>query len=64
MKKKSFALFVYLFICMGIFAQSQPGEFHKWAVSPPMGWNSYDCFGAAVNEAEVKGNADIMAAHL
>ena len=64
MKKKSFALFVYLFICMGIFAQNQPREFHKWAVSPPMGWNSYDCFGAAVNEAEVKGNADIMAAHL
>lgn len=32
--------------------------------SPPMGWNSYNCFGAAVNEAEVKGNADIMAAHL
>jgi len=64
MKKKSFALFVYLFVCMGIFAQNQPREFHKWAVSPPMGWNSYDCFGAAVNEAEVKGNADIMAAHL
>ncbi len=31
---------------------------------PPMGWNSWDCFGAAVNEAQVKQNADYMAAHL
>jgi hypothetical protein len=44
--------------------QSDLKEFHKWAQTPPMGWNSYDCFGAAVNEAEIKGNADIMAAHL
>jgi alpha-galactosidase len=57
-------LAVYLFVCMGVFCQNQPMEFHKWALRPPMGWNSYDCFGAAVNEAEVKGNADIMAAHL
>jgi len=35
-----------------------------WAEHPPMGWNSYDCFGAAVNEMEIKGNADMMAAHL
>ena len=31
------------------------------AQTPPMGWNSYDCFGAAVLESEVKGNADVMA---
>jgi alpha-galactosidase len=39
-------------------------EFYKWADRPPMGWNSYDCFGATVNEEEVRGNADMMAAHL
>ena len=44
--------------------QTYQKEFHRWAESPPMGWNSYNCFGAAVNEAEVKGNAEIMAAHL
>jgi len=25
-------------------------EFHKWAEKPPMGWNSYDCFVAAVDD--------------
>jgi len=31
------------------------------AQTPPMGWNSYDCFGTAVLESDVKGNADVMA---
>ena len=34
------------------------------AKTPPMGWNSYNCFGATVTEAEVKANADFMAQHL
>lgn len=29
-----------------------------------MGWNSWDCFGPTVVEAEVKANADYMAEHL
>ncbi|WP_225352413.1 hypothetical protein [Lacticaseibacillus nasuensis] len=29
-----------------------------------MGWNSWDCFGASVTEAEVLANARYMAAHL
>jgi hypothetical protein len=36
----------------------------EWAKTPPMGWNSYDCFGAAVNEDEVKGNAKMLEVHL
>ena len=31
---------------------------------PPMGWNSWDCYGAAVTEADVRRNAQYMAAHL
>ncbi|WNJ19142.1 glycoside hydrolase family 27 protein [Pontibacter sp. G13] len=31
------------------------------APRPPMGWNSYNCYGAAVQESEVKANADYMA---
>ncbi|WP_274365404.1 glycoside hydrolase family 27 protein [Paenibacillus thermotolerans] len=34
------------------------------APTPPMGWNSWDCYGAAVTEAEVRGNAEYMANHL
>ncbi len=30
----------------------------------PLGWNSWDCYGAAVNEDTVKKNADFMAKHL
>ncbi|MBS1565116.1 MAG: alpha-galactosidase, partial [Bacteroidetes bacterium] len=29
-----------------------------------MGWNSYNCYGSAVHEDEVKANADYMAQHL
>lgn len=31
---------------------------------PPMGWNSWDCYGASVTENEIKNNADYMAKHL
>ena len=34
------------------------------ALTPPMGWNSWDCFGAAVNEAQVLANAHYVAEHL
>jgi alpha-galactosidase len=39
-------------------------SFYQWADTPPMGWNSWDCFGPTVTEDEVKANADYMAAHL
>ncbi|MFG1910778.1 glycoside hydrolase family 27 protein [Kribbella sp. NPDC048928] len=29
-------------------------------VTPPMGWNSWDCFGTTVTEAEVLANAQVM----
>jgi alpha-galactosidase len=34
------------------------------AQTPPMGWNSYNCFGSAVHEDEVKANADYVATNL
>lgn len=30
------------------------------AQTPPMGWNSWDCYGASVTEAKLKGNADYL----
>lgn len=33
-------------------------------ISPYMGWNSWDCYGAAVTEDVVRANADFMAANL
>jgi hypothetical protein len=34
------------------------------AKTPPMGWNSYNCFGATVREDEVRANAEFMAKNL
>lgn len=34
------------------------------ASSPPLGWNSWDCFGGSVTEAEVLENASFMAQRL
>ncbi len=36
----------------------------KLALTPPMGWNSWDCYGAAVNEEQLIANADYMAKNL
>lgn len=48
-------------------AGAQTGKelpFQKWALTPPMGWNSWDCYGPTVVEDEVKANADYMAEKL
>lgn len=39
-------------------------DFKSWAKTPPCGWNSWDCFGAGVNEEQLITNADYMAKHL
>ena len=39
-------------------------QFYNWAATPPMGWNSWDCYGPTVTESEVKANADYMAKYL
>lgn len=36
----------------------------QFAMTPPMGWNSWDCYGPAVNEEQLLGNAAYMAEHL
>lgn len=50
-------LSLLLLLCSGASAQTI-------ALTPPMGWNSYNCFGSAVHEDEVKANADYMASYL
>lgn len=43
---------------------SESSQLKNLAQTPPMGWNSYNCFGGNVTEAEVKANADYMAEKL
>src|ERR1051325_7006006 len=45
-------------------ARSQPTRQTAFATTPPMGWNSWDCYGTTVTEAEVKAQADYMARYL
>jgi alpha-galactosidase len=58
-----------LLITIGLFGycQDKPGDgtnFYSWASTPPMGWNSWDCYGPTVTEREVKANTDYMARYL
>lgn len=58
-------LLVILLIACNAAAYAQSStNFHDWAATPPMGWNSWDCYGPTVTEAEVKANADYMAKNL
>ena len=70
MKKLFFAVLALLILCNWQTKKSmdkssgQELSFYKWAQTPPMGWNSWDCYGPTVVEAEVKANADYMAKNL
>lgn len=58
---------VLAFILVVLAGRAQTGNeltFQTWALTPPMGWNSWDCFGPSVVETEVKANVDYMAANL
>ena len=57
MKSLIYILFAFVFCIQSLFAQS---NFKDWATTPPMGWNSWDCYGPTVMEHEVKANADYM----
>jgi hypothetical protein len=64
MKKRISILIALLSMAILGQAQSKKNDFHSWASEPPMGWNSWDCYGPTVVEDEVKANADFMAKNL
>jgi len=39
-------------------------KFKTWAQTPPKGWNSWDSYGAAVTEKEIRQNAEYMKENL
>lgn len=69
MNSKNRLLLIWSVILVSISSNSQTKtfqkeEFKQWAQTPPMGWNSWDCYGPTVEEHEVKANADYMAKEL
>jgi alpha-galactosidase len=41
-----------------------PPAYWQWQERPAMGWNSWDCYGAGVNEAQTLANAEYVAKNL
>lgn len=64
MVSKRIILTCALLIGVQVKINAQQKDFHDWAKTPPMGWNSWDCFGPTVVESEVKSNADYMSENL
>ena len=61
MNTRSKIIFVLL---LALTAPAADPQFRSWAPTPPMGWNSWDCFATTVTEAQTKAQADFMAAKL
>jgi alpha-galactosidase len=60
-------VFAGLLACTSNMKETQsksPVAFDSLAISPPMGWNSWDCLGLDANEEQVKAVADYMSEHL
>lgn len=64
MKKLYSLLFVCLLVAAGSVIAQTPKNYHSWAPTPPLGWNSWDCFGTSVTEQQIKDQADAQAKHL
>jgi len=60
---KAYSFFITLMVFCYFSVNSQNSN-NTFANTPPMGWNSYNSYGATVREAEVKENADYMAKNL
>lgn len=61
--KRTFLLAGCLLGMLHLSAQTKT-DYHDWATTPPMGWNSWDCFGTQITESQAKEQADFMAANL
>lgn len=68
MKRKRLGWITLATAIAGVWAGASPAaaapQFWNVAPTPPMGWNSWDCFGCTVTEDITKANADYMATNL
>lgn len=61
--KRVLLFYVALILLLSACTESRPQK-QILAQTPPMGWNSWICYGTSVTEAEVRANADFMAEFL
>jgi len=62
--KQGLLLLVYCMLSVSAVLAQTKKDYHAWATTPPLGWNSWDCFGTTVTEQQIKEQADAMAKHL
>ena len=61
MIKRIFLLaFAVFMLSANASAQEEMATFRTWAQTPPMGWNSWDCYYSSVTEKEVMQNAQYL----
>ncbi len=64
MRKIKIWIFLSCLLVQIVSAQNNENIISSLAKNPPMGWNSYNCFGGNATEDEVIQNADYMATNL
>jgi len=64
LKKKILIFSVCCLISIYTVLAQTKKDYHAWATTPPLGWNSWDCFGTTVTEQQIKEQADAMAKSL
>lgn len=60
----SLAMAVLLATAANSYGQAANPAHWDWQSRPTMGWNSWDCYGAGVNEAQAMANADYLEKNL
>ena len=60
MKKLTLTLLAIFLTLCNMKAQEDIATFRTWAMTPPMGWNSWDCYYSSVTEKEVMQNAHYL----
>ena len=58
--RSAFLLLITLLAFFTVKAQDDIATFRTWAMTPPMGWNSWDCYYSSVTEKEVMQNAQYL----
>lgn len=62
--RRHLTLLFLILIAIGSLSAQSTQKYHSWATKPPLGWNSWDCFGTTVTEQQIKEQADAMAKYL
>ena len=60
MKRQLLSVFAAFMLLGNATAQDNVATFRTWAQTPPMGWNSWDCYYSSVTEKEVMQNAQYL----